>query len=287
MYLEHSARRLLALAIFGLGSATGGQGLAQSLPAGPILLQPHRVAYEVSLGERPGMQAFTGARGLMVLEFTGNACDGYATNFRQVVDLLDQDGTPRTLDYRVNLHEDGAGKRFRFTMLNRLQRDVIRDVDGEARRQRDGSLAVAMKKPAGQKSDFDGDVLFPAALSVAMLEAAQKGERSYRAKLFDGAEGGEKIFDVAVTIGNQLASDRLDRIEMPLRSGVMGALARWPISIAYYEDAPGDRVPLYTMRSVTFANGVLGDITFDFPEFALVAKAVKYEPLPHEPCTKR
>ena len=285
MELKRSGSALGVVAAFGV--LVAGAGQAQNLPSQPILLQPHRVAYEVSLGQRPGTQAFSGARGLMVLEFTGNACDGYATNFRQVVDLLDSDGTPRTLDYRVNLHEDGAGKRFRFTMLNRLQRDVIRDVDGEARREPDGSVAVAMKKPAGQKSDFDGDILFPAALSVAMLDAAQKGQRSYRAKLFDGAEGGEKIFDIAATIGNPLAIDRTDRIEMPLRAGDLGAMPRWPISISYYDDGPGDRVPLYTMRSVTFANGVLGDITFDFPEFALAAKAVKYEALPQEPCTKR
>ena len=94
MELKRSGSALGVVAAFGV--LVAGAGQAQNIPSQPILLQPHRVAYEVSLGQRPGTQAFSGARGLMVLEFTGNACDGYATNFRQVVDLLDSDGTPRT-----------------------------------------------------------------------------------------------------------------------------------------------------------------------------------------------
>lgn len=252
-----------------------------------IALQPHRIAYEVSLGPKAGNQSLSGARGLMVLEFTGSACDGYATNFRQVVDLIDSDGSARNLDFRVNLFEDGDGQRFRFTMLNRIQGRVLRDADGEARRAADGSLTVAMKKPPGRKSDFDGDVLFPSRMAIAMIEAAAAGRRSYQAKVFDGSEGGEKVFDVHATIAPALEGERNARLEEVLSAPALTGLPRWPMTMAYYNDEPGDRVPVYTLRAVVFANGVMGDMNFQFPDFALQARAVKYEPLKSDPCTRR
>lgn len=254
--------------------------------AARVVLQPHRIVYEVQLGKKTGSQGLSGANGLMALEFSGNACDGYATNYRQVVDLLDSDGAARRMDFRVNLFEDADNRRFTFKMLNRMQGQILRDADGEARRRADGSLSVAMTKPAGRKSDFDGDVMFPSALSIAMIEAAGKGQRSYKNRVFDGSEGGEKIFEVNAAIGQALEGDRNARIEEVLRTPELTAMPRWPIAMAYYNDEPGDRVPVYTLRSVVFANGVMGDLLFEFPEFSLTARAVKYEPMKADPCTK-
>jgi hypothetical protein len=275
------------LACLELGLAPAG---AQQAPApaeaARVVLQPHRIVYQVELGQKSGSQALSGANGLMALEFSGNACDGYATNYRQVVDLHDNDGASRRMDFRVNLFEDADRKRFRFSMLNRMQGQVMRDADGEASRRADGSLAVAMRKPPGRRSDFDGDVLFPSALTIAMIEAAQKGQRSYAHRVFDGSEGGEKIFEVNATIGQPLEGERNGRLEPVLRGGDLDSMRRWPVSMAYYNDEPGDRLPVYTLRGVFFANGVMSDLAFEFPEFSLLARAVKYEALKTEACAK-
>jgi hypothetical protein len=45
-------------------------------------------------------------------------------------------------------------------------------------------------------------------------------------------------------------------------------------------------MPVYTMKSVTFANGVVSDLLFEFPDFSLAAKAVRYEALPDEACAR-
>lgn len=300
--MQLSERRLLFARVLAGGARAGivaiamlaAPGLApvaaqqapQASETARVVLQPHRIVYQVQLGKKAGAQGITAANGLMALEFTGNACDGYATNYRQVVDLSDSDGAPRRMDFRVNLFEDADKKRFTFTMLNRLQGQVLRDADGEARRRSDGSLSVAMRKPPGRKSDFDGDVLFPSALSIAMIEAAQNGARSYKSRVFDGSEGGEKIFEVNAAIGQPLEGERNARIEEVLRTPDLAALPRWPVSMAYYNDEPGDRVPVYTLRAVVFANGVMGDLVFEFPEFSLVARAVTFEPLKGDACAR-
>jgi hypothetical protein len=222
----------------------------------------------------------------MVLEFTGNACDGFATNFRQVTELVGVDGDRRALDFRVNLWEEGDGKRLRFTMRNAVNNAVTRDADGEATRRSDGSVSVVMRQPRGQKSDFDGNVLFPTMMTNAIIRAAQDGKRSHEVRLFDGSESGQKAYDVVAVIGAPMEGERNQRLEAPLKGNGLDGVTRWPITLSYFEDGIGDRTPAYRMKSVTFANGVMGSIVFEFPEFSLAARAVKYEALPGEACRK-
>lgn len=262
-----------------------GPAFAQSTPASGVRLQPHRIAYQVSLGPRSGAM-LTSANGVMALEFTGNRCEGFATNFRQATMLADSDGQQRNLDFRVNLWEEGAGKRFRFTVKNDVNGQVTRDADGEAQRTGDGSVSVAMKRPRGKKGDFDGNIVFPSAMMIELVEAALKGERRYEARLFDGSDGGEKIFETVASIGPRLEGERNRRIETALQIDSLKDVPRWPVSTAYFEATGGDRMPVYTMKSITFANGVVSDLVFEFPEFSLAAKAVRYEPLPDEGCPR-
>lgn len=287
MPMPHPARRAaMPLLVAAIASLTGCSAIAA--PAeGAVTLQPHRIAYEVSLGPKRGRGEVTAARGLIALEFTGNACDGYATNFRQATQLLDADGNPRNLELAINHWEDGEGKRFRFTVRNAINGQVARDADGEARRVEDGSVSVTMRRPPGRKGDFDGAINFPSTMMLGLIRAAQGGERRFETRLFDGSEGGEKVFDTQALIGLPLAGDRNARLEPAMRIEALAAVPRWPVSVSYFETGPGDRVPVFTLRSVTFANGVVSDLVFEFPEFSLAAKAVRYESLPIEPCKPR
>lgn len=280
------AARLALAAGFAILLAGSGGAQTFPVPAEGITLQPHRIAYEVTLDPRRSGNSFSAARGLMVLEFTGNACAGYVTNFRQVTELGDADGNARNLDFKVNLWEDGEGKRFRFTLHHQMNGKVTRDAEGEARKADDGSLTIAMKRPRGRGGDFDGNVVFPSAMTRDLIGAAMRGDRTHAVRLFDGSEGGEKVYDASAAIGLALNAERNARIEAPVAAGIDANIPRWPVSVSYFEDGPGDRVPVYTMRSVTFANGVMSDIVFQFPEFSLAARAVRYEALKPDACSR-
>lgn len=266
------------------GLALGVLSAKAAPPMGAtIALQPHRIAYEVSLGARPG-SSLAAAQGLITVEFTGSPCVGYTTQFRQAMRLADADGGQRMLDFAIRNIESGKGDSFRFTVLNKVNGATMRDARGEALRVKDGSISVRMLQPHGKKGDFDGTAVFPTAMLVDMLNAAQRGERRFDARVFDGSEGGEKIYETVSTIGAPLAGDKNARVEAALQAEVLKDVPRWPVTTAYFEQASGDRSPLYTTRSVTFANGVVGDLTFEFPEFSLSARAVRYEQLPLEAC---
>jgi EipB-like len=265
-----------------------GNSLSQIAQGQPVLmLQPHKIAYEIALDKAQSSSNFVSARGLMAFEFTGNACDGYATNFRQVTELSDSDGNARQLDFKVNSWEDGAANQFRFTLKNLINGQVSRDVDGEARKAADGSLAIAIKRPAHKKLDFDGDAVFPTRHLAQLILAAKGGERRFARKIFDGSEGGEKVFETLSSIGQPMQEAQNGRVEPALRNPAMDQLARWPVSTTYFEEGPGDRVPVYTMRLVVFENGVISDLAFEFPDFTLKARAVRVEMLKSEPCVQR
>jgi EipB-like len=271
-----------------LGGAAVAAGLVSPVLAasplgGQMALQPHRIAYEVKLGARQG-SAFSSASGVIALEFTGNACDGFVTNFRQATRLADADGAERVLDFTVNHWEAGKGDSFRFTVINKVNGQTTRDAQGMAKRVADGSISVNLMKPRGKKGDFDGTARFPTAMLQGLLAAAQKGERRFDSRLFDGSEGGEKVYETASTIGGKLEGEKNNRVESVLKVPGMEGVARWPVTTAYFEGASGDRTPVYTMKNVTFANGVVSDLQFDFADFSLTARAVRYEPLPVESC---
>lgn len=261
-------------------------GVAQAAPpvASQTTLQPHRIAYQVSLGARQG-SAFSSASGVITLEFTGNACAGYATSFRQAMRLADPDGAERMLDFAVRNWEGAKGEAFRFTVLNKVNGATTRDAKGEAKRVGDGSISVKLDHPkGGKKGDFDGNASFPTAMLQGLVQAAQRGEKRFDARLFDGSEGGEKVYETISTIGNKLEGDKNTRIESVLQQAGLESVPRWPVTTSYFEGASGDRTPVYTMRNITFANGVVSDLKFDFADFSLSARAVRYEPLPVETC---
>ena len=133
---------------------SGLAAAASAAPVGEVTLQPHRIAYEVSLGSKTGGNAFSSAQGVIALEFTGNACDGFATNFRQATVLADSDGQTRNLDFSVNLWEEGAGKRFRFTVNNKVNGQMTRNADGEAKRVRGWFGFRRDEPPQGQEGRF-------------------------------------------------------------------------------------------------------------------------------------
>ena len=89
-------------------------GKAMATPK--IVLVPHRAVYELSLLSSKGTNGVDEARGRLVFEITGTACDGYATNFRQVTQLSGAEGNPdRSFDVRSTSFESGDGTMLRFT----------------------------------------------------------------------------------------------------------------------------------------------------------------------------
>ena len=127
---------------------------------GAIALASHRAVYDLKLSSTRGKRAMQAVRGRILYDFSGNPCEGYALQFRQVSELDSGEGKVAVSDLRATSWEEGAAKRLRFHSQNYFD-DRLRDtVDGQAEREPDG-VAVRLNKPADKTLDMKAELVFP------------------------------------------------------------------------------------------------------------------------------
>jgi len=122
---------LLTLATLAVGSGFAG-GPAIAAATGTFL--SHQALYELSLIKSRGNNAINGARGRILYNFSGSACEGYTSEFRQVSELDSGEGKTTLSDLRSTSWEDGAGKSYRFKIDTRMNDSDAAPVDGVAER---------------------------------------------------------------------------------------------------------------------------------------------------------
>jgi hypothetical protein len=262
--------------------------LVACLPASAFAdmrLAPHRAVYDLSLAQSKGDQSVGEADGRIAFEFTGNACEGYVLNFRQVLRISDQDTGDRMFDTRNMTWEDGAAKSFRFDAERRINNSVAEFGQGRAERAPGGALSVEISKPQVKKSDIGGPVYFPTQQLIAILAAAQQGQTVFESKVFDGSEGSDKTYETTTIIGKNIA-DGGKGLDETLQGKSFDGLKRWPITISYFDPGAGERRPLSVISYDLLENGVMNRMRIDFGDFVLAGRPSRLEMLKDEDCKK-
>ncbi|HWV97945.1 MAG TPA: DUF1849 family protein, partial [Xanthobacteraceae bacterium] len=89
--------------------------------AASISFLPHQAVYNLSLlKSRNGAAAVDSARGRILYNFAGSACEGYTSEFRQVSELNGSEGKSMLSDLRSTSWEDADGKSYRFKIDTRM-----------------------------------------------------------------------------------------------------------------------------------------------------------------------
>ncbi len=274
-------RRIGSVVLAAALSAASGAALA----AGPSLLA-HRAVYDIALIPEKS-RGISNAGGRIAFEFSGNACDGYALNFRQVTTIDDGEGRQKVMDMRSSTWEDGEGRSFRFNLKNMVNNVTSQQSDGTAERAGDGGVSIVLKQPKRTKLDLPDEPVFPTEHTRRLLEAAKKGERSLNIALYDGSDGGEKYYDTTALIGHPVDGPAKDRLEDAVRKAGLEGERRWPVSVSYFETGqPGDRTPVYVMSFDLLESGVYSNLKFDFGDFSLAARMSQFERLKADACTR-
>ncbi len=174
---------------------------------GAAPLAPHRAAYELTLLNSRG-KGVSAASGRIGLEFTGSACEGYSTTFRQAMQISDGEGRVRNSDMRLQTFESGDGKLLRFNGEKRNDGGAAEKTSGQAERADDGGVSIDIRQPKQTKMDVDGVAIFPTDHMIKLIAAAKAGDRILEARVYDGSDGGEKIFDTTALIGPAVTPER-------------------------------------------------------------------------------
>ncbi len=270
--------------VLAFGAAHAGQ--AQALVAQePIKLVPHRAIYEMTLEDSRSASGITGIDGRMVFEFTGSECNGYSLNMRMVTQMTDSQGQTNLTDLRSATWEQGDGQKFRFQSTQYLN-DKLGDITmGRAVRVTfDAAIQVKLSQPARAELTFGGQVLFPTQHSIALLEAAQKGDSLLQAQLYDGSEKGRKVYDTTAFIGKKKPAGADPKLEQVAKDKGLGDLPSWPVSIGYFEAKPGDLTPSYQIGFHLYANGVSRELLIDYGDFSIHGTLSSLEYLKAKKC---
>ncbi|MBS7541441.1 cell envelope integrity EipB family protein [Ancylobacter lacus] len=258
--------------------------LLSALPLGvaeAVQLTPHRAVYELSLDGSKAAKRVEAARGEIVYELKGNACSGYSVNLRQVTELETDGGDRVRSALNTVTWEDGAADTYRFRIQNTVNDEPQDDADGVAER-KGGVLDVRTTKPEAGNAILGDAVVLPTQHVVKMITAATQGDTVLEARVFDGSPDGRKVYDTLSVIGK--ATTAQDGVEPALSS--LASLARYPVTVSYYEHGAAAETPDYVISFDLYANGVSRALKLDYGDFVLRGTLTAYEALPEEPCSK-
>lgn len=268
-------------------------GLLAALPppvaaqGGTTALASHRAVYELKLSKTRGKRAMESVRGRILYDFSGNACEGYALQFRQVSELNSGEGKVAVSDLRATSWEEGGAKRLRFHSQNYFD-DRLRDsVDGEASRDV-GGVAVKLTKPADKSLDLKTDLVFPTEHVRRIIAAAKDGKTLLQVAVYDGSDSGDKVYDTLAVIGKPIAPSEHKPSDALAGQSGFEALTRWPVTISYFDRAAGEKggeqTPIYAIAFELYENGVSRALLLDYGDFVLSGEMTSIEMKNARPC---
>src|ERR1700731_2177151 len=166
--------RSLVLTLAAVATGSGGiGGSVHAAAGGPFLA--HQALYELSLVKSRGSNSINSARGRILYNFSGSACEGYTSEFRQVSELDSGEGKVTLSDLRSTSWEDGAGKSYRFKIDTRMNDADSSPVEGVAERTGD-HVTVKLKQPEAKTFTLDGNTVFPTEQIQRIIAAAREGK---------------------------------------------------------------------------------------------------------------
>lgn len=273
--MAHVLRTSLAV----LAMASVASGHARAAASVPFL--PHQALYDLSLLKSRGSSSINSARGRILYNFSGNACEGYTSEFRQVSELEVGEDKTMLSDLRSTSWEDGAGKSYHFKIESRTNDNMSNPVDGVAERTGD-HITVKLKQPDTKTFTIDGATVFPTEQIQRIIAAARDGKSLLELSVYDGSDDGQKVFNTLTVIGQPVNGDKEVASPDPSTANEqMKSLTRWPVTVSYYDrDAKpkdGEQTPVYAMSFELFENGVSRALVLDYNDFVISGTLDKFD----------
>ncbi len=250
-------------------------------PGAAAELASHRAVYDLQLSKVESSADIAGLSGRMVLEWSGNSCDGYTLNQRLVTQLSDTDGGVSVRDLRMTSWESGDGDAFRYEVKRYNGAVLDETVSGFAERTVGNSSAV-FSEPDGVELDLPEEIIFPSEFVRDLVAAARSGKSLVSATVFEGAET-DRYFVVSSFIGKAGTLE----IEAPAMEGEGLALIdtpSWPVQVSYFMPNDKEGLPDYQVSYRLFVNGVSANMRLDYGDIIIDGTLKDLTYLEQDPC---
>ena len=276
---------VLAVSLF---AAAAHRAVAAAPPADTVLLAPHRAVYDLKLVKSHGARGVEAVRGRILYDFSGNACDGYQLQFRQVSEL-DSEGKTALSDLRSTTWEAGNAKAFRFNSENLVDDKRTDSVDGHAERNAT-TVAVDLSKPKDKNFTVPVSAVFPTQHMRRIIVAAREGKNILEFPVYDGSESGEKLYNTLTVIGRPIAPGAKPPNDAAAKIPELAKLTRWPVTISYFEQQSaaaqqtGEQTPVYAISFELYENGISRALVLDYSDFSIKGEMTSLELKKPKPC---
>jgi hypothetical protein len=284
-----TAAWLLPLA-FAFGLAANAAPAARTAPpADKVYLAPHRAIYDLKLLKSTGSRGVQAVRGRILYDFSGNACDGYQLQFRQVSELDSDEGKAAVSDLRSTTWEDADAKKFRFNSENVLDDKTTDKVDGHAERN-SNAVAVNLTKPKDKSFDVPVGAVFPTEHMRRIILAARAGQTILEFPVYDGSETGEKLYNTLTIIGRAIPPGEDPPQDAAAKFPELAKLTRWPVTISYFDKLDpkaqqgGEQTPVYSIGFELYENGISRALTLNYNDFTISGELSSLEMKKEKPC---
>jgi hypothetical protein len=243
-------------------------GAAPSLGA-DLKLAGHRAIYDMKLMQSHPGSNIAALDGFMAVDFAGSSCEGYVQSVQLYTRTTDWNGREVTTDMRSSSWEEGAGDKFHFRSRRAVNGQESEAIEGEATRDlRKKSVRISLKAPAYTRLQLGGGVMFPTQHSIAIMNAAARGQFALQADLYDGLDKTDKFYQTTTIIG-KAATDNGDLPAVPNAEPLNG-MTYWPVTISYFDsDKPAAIVPQYEISYRLYTNGVSRKLRIDYGNFSV------------------
>ncbi len=254
-----------------------------------MLLAPHQAVYDLKLSKSRGSRGIQAVRGRILYDFSGNACDGYELKFRQVSELDSGEGKAALSDLRSNTWEDGEAKKFRFNSENLLNDHSTDAVNGRAERNAK-TIAVNLNKPKEKNFTVPVGAVFPTEHMRRIITAARDGKTILEFPVYDGSEGGEKLYNSLTVIGRSIAPGEKPPNDAATKITELAKLTRWPVTISYFEkqdekaEQTGEQTPVYAISFELYENGISRALVLDYTDFTISGELTSLDLKKAKPC---
>jgi hypothetical protein len=284
----HRIPRIPSLLAAAAIAAGAGVSDGQAANAANAAFLPHQALYDLSLVKSRGSASIDNARGRILYNFSGSACEGYTSEFRQVSELNSGEGKVTLSDLRSKSWEDAGGKSYRFKIDTRMNDTDSSPVDGVAERTGD-HITVKLTQPEAKTFTLDGSTVFPTEQIRRIIAAAKDGKSLLELMVYDGSDNGQKVYNTLTVIGAPIPGDRAVTTSDPsITNDTMKSLTRWPVTVSYYDrDArakDGEQTPVYAMSFELFENGVSRALVLDYNDFVISGALGKFDVKDAKPC---
>lgn len=256
------------------GAATAAPTPVAQPAAEDVFLAPHRAVYDLTLTKSRSTRGIDGVTGRILYDFSGNACDGYTLDFRQVSDMESVEGKSAISDLRSTTWEGGKAEKFRFNSENRINDERASVVDGRAVRNED-ALRVSLSKPSVKSINMPAAAAFPTEHLRRIIMAARAATSLLELPVYDGSDNGLKLYDTLTVIGKEIPPGAKPPHDAAANVPALGKLARWPVTISYFEreseakQQTGEQTPVYVISFELYENGISRALILHYNDFTL------------------